>query len=206
MLPTGSAEAGRCSPPLPCAGQSRPGTDRSRLKIQNGKRLLSKLWKYYYDLALKPLPIESAAGLVEGGVDGLHKVDHGQLTGSKWIKSTNRIKSWFLPVPNLHGNYRPTGWKLVYCAFSLAISVTFVFWKLTRNIQKNVYRFNWMNSQVHLHDDSVLYDLVSLQLPDDGVDKLKRRLQRRLPKLNRLLQQRYVDFSLFDFWPILSRQ
>ena len=131
MLPTGSAEAGRCSPPLPCAGQSRPGTDRSRLKIQNGKRLLSKLWKYYYDLALKPLPIESAAGLVEGGVDGLHKVDHGQLTGSKWIKSTNRIKSWFLPVPNLHGNYRPTGWKLVYCAFSLAISVTIFFFKKT---------------------------------------------------------------------------
>ena len=56
-----------------------------------------------------------------------------------------------------------------------------------------------MISQVHLHDDSVLYDLVSLQLPDDGVNKLKRRLQRRLPKLNRLLQQRYVDLSLFDF-------
>ena len=52
-----------------------------------------------------------------------------------------------------------------------------------------------MISQVHLHDDSVLYDLVSLQLPDDGVDKLKRRLQRSLPKLNRLLQQRYVDLG-----------
>ena len=56
-----------------------------------------------------------------------------------------------------------------------------------------------MISQVHLHDDGVLYDLVGLQLPDDGVNKLKRRLQRRLPKLNRLLQQRYVDLSPFDF-------
>ena len=49
-----------------------------------------------------------------------------------------------------------------------------------------------MISQDHLHDDSVLYDLVSLQLPDDGVDQLKRRLQRGLPKLNGLLQQRYM--------------
>ena len=56
-----------------------------------------------------------------------------------------------------------------------------------------------MISKSHLHDDSVLYDLVSLQLPDDGVDKLKRRFQRRLPKLNRLLQERYFDLSPFDF-------
>ena len=30
---TGWGEAGRCSPPLPCAGQSPPGTGRSHLRI-----------------------------------------------------------------------------------------------------------------------------------------------------------------------------
>ena len=86
------------------------------------------------------------------------------------------------------------------CILSRNFCNNFFLQKNSPEISKNgLQAHSTIISQSHLHDDSVLYDLVSLQLPDDGVDQLKRRLQRRLPKLNRLLQQRYVDFSLFDF-------
>ena len=86
------------------------------------------------------------------------------------------------------------------CILSRNFCNNFFLQKNSPEISKNgLQAHSTIISQSHLHDDSVLYDLVSLQLPDDGVDQLKRRLQRRLPKLNRLLQQRHVSFLTHFF-------
>ena len=94
IFPTGWAEAGRCSPPPPCAGQSRPGTDKSHLKDSKWKQLLSKLWKYYYkDSKCKTIVVQTLKILLWSRLEvaASRKCDWSCRGRSRW---TPQGRSW----------------------------------------------------------------------------------------------------------------